>query len=42
MVNLSTLESKQKDILRNLSEEDLEQYILYLTNNYYKSFKEKC
>lgn len=40
MVNLSTLESKQKDILRNLSEEDLEQYILYLTNNYYNSFKE--
>lgn len=38
MVNLSTLESKQKDILLNLSKEDLEQYILYLTNNYYNSF----
>ena len=40
MVNLATLESKQKDILLNLSEDDLEQYILYLTNNYYNSFKE--
>ena len=39
MVNISVLENKQKDILLNLSEDDLKQYILYLTNNYYISFK---
>lgn len=39
MVNISALEHKQKDILLNLSEEDLKQYILYLTNSYYVSFK---
>ena len=40
MVNLSMLETKQRNILKNLSEEELEQYILYLTNNFYNSFKE--
>ena len=30
---------KSKDVLRNLSKDKLKQYIFYLTNKYYESFK---
>ena len=36
--NLKELESKYHELLTNLSEEDLKQYIKTLTNNYYSSF----
>ena len=40
MVNPASLENKKKQILANLNESDLKQYIILLTSNYYKAFKE--
>ena len=40
MVNANSLENKKKEILSNLNESDLKQYLVLLSNNYYKSFKE--
>lgn len=40
MVNTRSLENKKKQILANLNESDLNQYIILLTSNYYKAFKE--
>ena len=39
MTNLNSLENKQKELLINLSENELKQYIVYLTSNYYKAFR---
>ena len=38
MVNIKELKNKQKEIIVNLSEEELKQYILYLTRCYYNNF----
>ena len=40
MVNTDSLENKKKEILSNLNESDLKQYLVLLSNNYYKYFKE--
>ena len=40
MVNPQSLEKKKKEILSNLNESDLKQYLVLLSNNYYKAFKE--
>lgn len=40
MVNARSLENKKKQLLANLDETDLNQYLRILTNNYYKAFKE--
>lgn len=40
MVNPQSLANKKKQILANLNESDLNQYIILLTRNYYKAFKE--
>ncbi len=40
MVNPQSLEKKKKEILSNLNESDLKQYLVLLCNNYYKAFKE--
>ena len=39
MVNIDSLERKKKELLSNLNESDLKQYIVILTNDYYKYFK---
>ena len=39
MVNIDSLENKKKEILSNLNESDLKQYVILLTNQYYKTFK---
>ena len=39
MVNIKELEHKQKEIITNLTEEELKQYILYLTSCYYDFYK---
>ena len=41
MVNTDSLENKKKEILSNLNESDLKQYLVLLSNNYYKYFKEQ-
>ena len=38
MVNADSLENQKKQILANLNETDLKQYIIILTNDYYKAF----
>ena len=40
MANFTGLENKQRELLTNLSENELKQYILYLTRSYYTSFRE--
>ena len=40
MGNFQVLENKQRELLTNLSENELKQYILYLTRSYYTSFRE--
>ena len=40
MGNISNLENKQKELLNNLSESELKQYILYLTRCYYSNFND--
>lgn len=40
MANFKGLEIKQRELLTKLSENELKQYILYLTRSYYTSFKE--
>lgn len=40
MGNFKVLENKQRELLTNLTENELKQYILYLTRSYYTSFKE--
>lgn len=39
MVNIDSLERKKKELLSNLNESDLKQYVVLLTNDYYKHFK---
>jgi len=39
-MNARSLENKKKEILSNLNESDLKQYLVLLSNNYYKAFKE--
>ena len=39
MVNIDSLERKKKELLSNLNETDLKQYVVLLTNDYYKHFK---
>ena len=39
MVNTDSLERKKKEILSNLNETDLKQYVVLLTSEYYKHFK---
>ena len=40
MVSNNSLEKKKRELLSNLSYTDLKQYILLITNNYYKAFVE--
>jgi len=40
MVSTNSLEKKKRELLLNLSFADLKQYILLITNNYYKAFAE--
>ena len=39
MANIKELKNKQKELITNLTEEELKQYILYLTSCYYESYK---
>lgn len=39
MANIKELMNKQKELISNLTEEELKQYILYLTSCYYESYK---
>ena len=39
MVNIKELKNKQQDLIANLTEEELKEYILYLTSCYYESYK---
>lgn len=39
MVNIDSLERKKKELLSNLNETDLKQYVILLSNDYYKHFK---
>lgn len=38
MVNIDSLERKKKELLSNLNESDLKQYVVLLTNEYYKNY----
>ena len=40
MVSNNSLEKRKRELLSNLSYSDLKQYILLITNNYYKAFAE--
>ena len=40
MVNIDSLERKKKQLLSNLNESDLKQYVVLLTNEYYKYYKD--
>ena len=39
-MNADSIANKKKQILYNLTESDLKQYLVLLSNNYYKAFKE--
>ena len=39
MANIDSLERKKKELLSNLNESDLKQYVVILTKDYYKNFK---
>lgn len=39
MTNINELKNKQKDLITNLEEEELKEYILYLTSCYYEAYK---